>query len=209
MTDYPVIYPLFSSPVYFVNDTGIRVNDNLLNKLANTDEIPGLGPECGLSKDVDVLNTYPELSEVKDVCNYHLQQYVNQICGYSQQFYITTSWLSRNKTGIHHQPHSHPNSILSGCLYLRSSPDNKLLFHGDPHFKKHWPLTYSTTQFNIYNSESWWVPVNTGTIVIWPSNVLHSASENKLDDVRVALCFNTFIKGKIGGGADYASDLEF
>lgn len=200
----PTIYPLFSAPIYCQFNTGFRLNESVIDELA---ELPGLGDDCGLSKNIDVLDR-PDLIQARDLCEYHLQQYVKDICAFDNEIYITTSWLSRNPKGVDHPPHFHPNSLFSGCLYLRSSPDNRLSFHGQNHFTSHFPLTYNLKQFNIYNSDEWWVPVDTGTIVIFPSNLKHSASPNILDEIRVALCFNSFIKGTLGGPGDYASRLE-
>lgn len=200
----PVIYPLFSTPIYFQPNTGARVDEAVLDELV---ELPGLSDDCGLSKNIDVLDR-PDLKHIRTLCEYHLQEYVRDVCAFDNEIYITTSWLSRNPPGVDHPPHYHPNSLYSGCLYLRSSPDNRLSFHGQNYFSGHFPLTYNIKQYNIYNSDEWWVPVDTGTIVIFPSNLKHSAGPNHSNEVRVALCFNSFIKGTLGGPGDYAGRLE-
>lgn len=200
----PVIYPLFSTPVYCQFDTGISVSATVMNMLKS---LPSINDECGLSIDVNVLGR-PELAELRELCEYHLDQYVREVCSFQDEFYITTSWLSRNGPGQDHYAHSHPNSIFSGCLYLQSSPDNRLTFYKQSHFSAHVPLTYTIKDLNIYNSDDWWIPVDTGTIVIFPSNLKHSASPNMLNDTRVALCFNTFVRGTFGGGGAYAGQLN-
>jgi oxalate decarboxylase/phosphoglucose isomerase-like protein (cupin superfamily) len=200
----PIVYPLFSSPVYCIPDTGLRLSEN---ELARLEEYPSINDECGLSRNVNIL-AEPNMEAVREVCEHHLDQYVKNVFGCANNFYITTSWLSRNKPGADHYAHSHPNSVISGCLYLKAGSGNKLNFHGHNHFNKQFPLTWDIKTFNIYNSDDWWIPVDTGTIVLWPSNITHSASPNTLDETRIALCFNSFVRGQFGGGGSYAGELE-
>ncbi len=201
----PIIYPLFSAPVYAAFDTGITLPDEDLEFLAS---LPGLEGSWGLSKDIDVL-ALPQLAEARKLCEYHLQQYIDQVCSFTgQEFYITNSWLSRNPQGADHYRHNHPNSMFSGCLYLRSNPDSRLSFHGENHFTRHWPLTYTQKDLNIYNSSEWWLPADTGTLIIFPSNLVHSANVNTQPETRIALCWNSFIRGTLGNPGDYAARLE-
>ena len=200
----PIVYPLFSTPVYCIPDTGLRLTDAQLSVL---EEYPSINDKCGLSINVNILNEL-NMQIVKEVCEFHLDQYVKNVFGCADDIYITTSWLSRNQPGEDHYAHSHPNSVISGCLYLKSGEGNRLNLHGHNHFNRQYPLTWNIDTFNIYNSDDWWVPVNTGTIVLWPSNVTHSAAPNILDTTRIALCFNSFVRGKFGGGGSYAGELE-
>ena len=199
------IFPLFSTPVYYVQDTKFRIDSTLLTSLVDTSLFPNWNDECGLTKEMFIFDQ-PELKDVRRVCEYHLQEYITKVCAFSNEFYITNSWLSRNAPGVPHTSHVHPNSIFSGCLYLHSSANSMLTFSSPTHFDKHWPFTYSKTAANIYNSASWPVSVDTGTIAIWPSNVLHESSPNPLNDTRVVACFNTFMRGDIGAQW-YGTDL--
>jgi len=52
--------------------------------------------------------------------------------------------------------------------------------------------------FNSFNSESWWLPIKTGQIMLFPSSVSHSVSIKKGKNTRVSLAFNIFIKGSVG-----------
>ena len=52
--------------------------------------------------------------------------------------------------------------------------------------------------FNFFNSESWWLPVKTGQIMLFPSSLSHSVSIKKGTNTRVSLAFNVFIKGGVG-----------
>ena len=51
--------------------------------------------------------------------------------------------------------------------------------------------------FNDWNSGSWWMPVHTATLVLFPSWLTHSVGTKKDDDLRISLSFNTFLKGQV------------
>ena len=201
----PDIYPLFSTPVYYVLDTKFRVDNNVLTKFLDRTEFPNLNKDTGLTNNQFILDDV-EYKDIRRVCEFHLQEYITNVCGFDNEFYITNSWLTRNESGTPHHPHAHPNSIFSGCLYLKSSPKSVMTFSSKNHFTKTWPFTYNKKQDNIYNSDNWSVTVDTGTIVIWPSDLLHGSNPNPLNSTRVALCFNTFIRGSIGN-TWYGTDL--
>ena len=202
----PIIYPLFSTPVYHVPDTKIQIDSTLVNRLLDKTEFPNCVSTSGLSKNTFILDN-PDFKDIRRVCEFHLQEYVTQVCGLDNEFYITNSWVSRNEPNIDHPLHSHPNSIFSGCLYLKSSKKSELSFGAVDHLSKTWPLTFNRKRTNIYNATIWSVPVDTGAIVIWPSNVFHSSNPNPLKDTRVAMCFNTFIRGDLTDPTKFSSNL--
>jgi hypothetical protein len=191
------IYPLFSTPIYHVADTNFRISDDLINELLDTDRFPNWNSTCGLSKNIDILN-YEKLKDARRVCEFHIQEYVKNIMAIKNTVHITTSWLSRNQPNDDHPIHDHPNSVFSGCLYLRSSPRSLMIFEGKNHFSRHWPFCYHYEHpTNIYNANEWPVVVDTGTFLLWPSDVLHRSNRNPLDVTRLALCFNTFVSGDL------------
>lgn len=202
----PIIYPLFSTPIYYVPDTKIQIDSTLLDRLLDRTEFPDIVDTGGLSKNMFILDN-PDFKDFRRVCEFHLQEYVTHVCGLNNEFYITNSWVSRNEPNVDHQPHVHPNSIFSGCLYLKSSQKSELSFSSINHLSKTWPLAFSIKSNNIYNVNNWAVPVDTGAIVIWPSNVLHSSNPNPLKDTRVVMCFNTFIRGDLTNYKSYSTHL--
>ena len=108
--------------------------------------------------------------------------------------YITQSWINITKKGEAHHRHVHPNSFISGVFYLEA--DNKL---DKIHFYKegYQQVQLQIKNFNPYNSTSWWYPVKTGDLVLFPSHFAHSVEPVKVKR-RISLSFNTFLKGDLG-----------
>jgi len=120
--------------------------------------------------------------------------------------YITQSWLNYTEPGENHHKHNHSNSYLSGVIYINADGN-----HDKIHFYKQ---TYSqiklyTKEPTIYNTESWWLPVKTGDILIFPSHLAHSVEKTTSKDTRISLAFNTFVKGVIGSEKGLTELLEY
>ena len=53
-------------------------------------------------------------------------------------------------------------------------------------------------KYNICNSSTWWFPLKTGQLIMFPSSTPHEVETKKGDNTRVSLAFNTFYKGILG-----------
>jgi len=58
------------------------------------------------------------------------------------------------------------------------------------------------SKYNIWNSSSWWFPVETGQLVMFPSSTTHQVDTKKGNNTRVSLAFNTFYKGAVGSNSN-------
>lgn len=58
-------------------------------------------------------------------------------------------------------------------------------------------IEYNILDSNLYNSRSWSVTPEKGSMLIFPSNVEHMVEEYLGDTPRVSLAFNTFIRGNV------------
>ena len=108
---------------------------------------------------------------------------------------ITQSWLNVTKFDEYHHKHAHPNSIISGVLYLNAEPNlDKIYFFKDGYQT----IKIMARDFNPFNSDSWWFPVATGDIVLFPSSTIHMVEHVQSKDDRISLAFNTFPIGYLG-----------
>jgi uncharacterized protein (TIGR02466 family) len=157
-----------------------------------------------ISKNVHVLNN-PELSLLKSDLNEYLQQYWNDVYDCRQSIKITNSWIAKSKPGENHHNHEHPNSIVSGVLYVKAEEGagDINLVHTAPIYDR-MEFNYDLRRYTPINSRNWMFPVKTGDIIIFPSNCTHGTTKNNSE--RVILGFNSFVEGDFGG--NYISDLN-
>jgi uncharacterized protein (TIGR02466 family) len=133
---------------------------------------------------------------LKQICLDHVKEYVKSV--YSPKTnvtpYITQSWLNWTKPGEYHHEHAHPNSFVSGVLYINAGEEDKIKF-----FKSVYPqIKIETDNYTIFNSDSWWFGVKTLDIVLFPSSLIHNVETVTAKETRVSLAFNTFLNGFLG-----------
>jgi uncharacterized protein (TIGR02466 family) len=147
------------------------------------------------------LNNYilnePELINLKDIVQHHIENYISQIYKprYPVMPYITQSWLNWTEPGEYHHMHEHPNSFISGVLYINADiKEDKIKFHKSGYQQ----ISLETDIYDMLNSKSWWFNVQTGDIVIFPSSLTHNVEKVTSGKTRISLAFNTFLRGTIG-----------
>jgi uncharacterized protein (TIGR02466 family) len=138
-----------------------------------------------------------ELANLNAFAESCVEQYLKEVYApkHNVKLRITQSWLNYTKEGQHHHKHAHPNSLISGVLYLKAdATKDKIYFFKDGYER----IKLETENWNLFNSESWWVPVETNKLVLFPSNFTHMVQTVEAEKTRVSLAFNTFPKGYIG-----------
>lgn len=144
----------------------------------------------------------------------HITDYTNNVCGFSQDMSlkITESWYRETKPGNNHGKHNHPNSLLSGIIYVNvpeeCSEHSGVNFETMHHTFKNFSFEYDIETPNKYNCRRTFVPVKSGDIVLFPSWIDHYVSENKSSvSSRKIISFNTFLKGKLEINNKYPNTL--
>jgi uncharacterized protein (TIGR02466 family) len=147
----------------------------------------------------------PEMADLNKFVTKQLNEYVKQVYKpkYSAEAFVTQSWLNWTKKGGFHHKHNHPNSFISGVLYISTdSTKDNIIFYKSGYRQ----LELATNTYDIYNSNSWRFNVETGNIVMFPSSLVHDVENVVANNTRVSLAFNSFIKGTFG---DSKSLTEF
>lgn len=143
-----------------------------------------------------VLNSEP-LNDLKTALTLKVNQYFQIIVNPKSEceLYITQSWINYTNAGGYHHKHYHPNSYLSGIIYLDADKLQDKVY-----FKK--PLqdffSLEPKNYNLSNSDTWFFTTGTQDIVIFPSSLEHYVETVSSDRARISLSFNTFLKGNIG-----------
>lgn len=148
------------------------------------------------SKDNNIL----ERKEMKSIAAFvqeSLDEYLKTIYAPKNEVSLrfTQSWANYTKPGEYHHRHAHPNSFVSGVLYINADPEkDKIYFYRDGYQQIRLP----TKNFNLHNSESWWLETGTGQMYLFPSSTTHMVQTTESTDARISIAFNTFPKGYVG-----------
>lgn len=192
----PIFYNLFPTPVYESN----------IGREFTKEELDYV-QECGIDTYKNAGNTtsldryileHPSMKNIKEFVEKNINIFFDKIQAplYDIKPYVTQSWLNYTSPGQYHHKHAHPNSFISGVLYFNASGEDDKITLYNPRYD--YILEVVTENFNIYNSNSWWLPANTGKLFIFPSKIQHEVQFTESKETRISLAFNVFIKGQIG-----------
>lgn len=143
-----------------------------------------------------------KLAKLEDFCLQSAGKYIENVVVPKTDIslYITQSWVNYTEKQQYHHVHAHPNSYVSGVLFIQTdSEKDSLCFHSSHGYTQ---FKISSSNYNMFNSESWWVPAVSGTLLIFPSYLPHSVESVVSDKTRISLSFNTFLKGNLGTQED-------
>lgn len=142
-----------------------------------------------------------ELKDLAKFCQESVASYLKEIYAPKNDVTLrfTQSWANYTNPGQFHHKHEHPNSFVSGVLYINADPTvDRIYFYKS----KYEQIKLTTENFNVYNSDSWWFEVGTTDLMIFPSNLTHMVETTKSDQTRISISFNTFPKGYVGKDID-------
>ena len=153
------------------------------------------------TKDNYILNR-KEFKNIKKFLDKHCKDYLDTIiCPKNNiELYITQSWLNYTEANQYHHQHAHPNSVVSGVFYFDSDIKNDKILFTKGGYQQISPET-DKEKFNLWNSHTWFFPVETGQLIMFPSSTIHQVETKQGNNTRISLAFNTFYKGSVGSNA--------
>jgi uncharacterized protein (TIGR02466 family) len=180
---------------------------------SHKDKIPGppyfihLGNDGTIDKKI---LEHPEMTSLKKIAEGCLNEWCKKIYSPSNpdsfRLKITQSWLNYTKPGEHHDRHYHPNSIVSGAIYIDTNPiEDQIIFTSSKMYDYYIPWD-SLNQFNSLQAT---IAVSNKDVVLFPSNVNHSVPENTGTTTRISLAFNSFFEGTLGMSPDIPNYIKF
>lgn len=153
---------------------------------------------------------HPEMSDLKKLVQDCLNQWcINVYAPSNPQSFklkITQSWLNYTKPGEHHDRHYHPNSIVSGAIYIdTNSIQDQIIFNSGKRYDFYIPWA----SLNSFNSMESIIYLSKKDIVLFPSSLSHSVPENTGTNTRVSLAFNSFFEGTLGMSSNEPNYIQF
>lgn len=190
-----IINGIFPTPIYIS-----KLNRELTNhelSFIDKNKLDVYKNEGNTTSNDNYILNHKQFKDIKKNLDLKVQDYFEKIISPTDTIkpYITQSWLNYTETNQYHHKHQHPNSLVSGVFYINC--DNK--FDKIKFFKEDYKtIKPEIKEWNIWNSESWWFPVKTGDIILFPSSLTHMVETKEGTNTRISLAFNVFIKGTIG-----------
>lgn len=156
-----------------------------------------------------VLND-PVMADLKRFAQSGLDQYFEEIYSPARpeevKLKLTQSWTNVTAPGENHHQHFHPNSIISGVIYINADITfDEIVFTNTKEVRL---FQFDIDKHNGFNSHQYHLPVGTGLMVLFPSSMFHGVPQTTGKEKRVSLAFNSFYEGKFGIKNDGVNYLE-
>ena len=185
---YPLVvcgknYEFTSSEKKFLSE--LEMIDNIGNLMSKNDKVLDSEELSNLKRFIDeqILNFKKNLLQIKD----------------ENEIYITQSWINNANPDQFHPKHKHPNSIISGVMYLDDNTDESL-----PPIRFYktldmFPLDFKFDGLNEFNASCREFDPAQGTLMLFPSLLEHDVAKNTSDRMRTSISFNSYVRGLVGG----------
>ena len=150
-----------------------------------------LSESCSVLQDKGLVN-------LKKFLVQKAEDYAKNILEVKDKIYLTQSWSTFLKKNAFHPPHNHPNSFISAVYYVQCDKGFLVFEVRTSSIQEGFNFDYKISRYNIYNSQSWDLPVKSGSVVLFPGHVSHTSSPHLSSTPRILIGANFFVKGQIG-----------
>lgn len=191
------IFPLFPCPL-MICASEYAFSDDELRFFASLEFAENVGNS--MSNDDRVLDR-DELKRLRRFIDEQVDVYKRKLLRIPDhnEIYITQSWVNRSGPGEFHPKHKHPNSVISGVMFLDDNVADDLPSIRFHRAQELFPLQFKFDELNDFNAQAREFDPVQGMLMLFPSLLEHDVDRNVSGKVRTSLSFNTFVRGTVGG----------
>ena len=166
-----------------------RINKSIIQNLEQIRRIgPEVAPGQGWQSGHD-LHKSDDLRELASCVNHAVRCVLDFLNIGPADFEITGSWANINPPDAAHRMHNHPNNFLSGVYYVQTKMGADTINFHDPRPQTE-IIKPPVTELTAENTDQVVVKVRNGTLVVFPSWLVHSVDANRSDETRLSISFN-------------------
>ena len=135
-----------------------------------------------------------KLKEFLTILNLNVEKYTSDVLELKNKLSISNIWFNYNTKKCSNGAHVHPDSVVSGVFYVKTPPHSgDIVFHREDafvYFARHAFKDKDFKKFNFFNSRYWSITPEENTLLLFPSWLLHSVTENITEKERLSFSFN-------------------
>ena len=106
---------------------------------------------------------------------------------------FVSAWININRPGDFNIKHFHPQSDLSGVLWIKTSNNcGNIQFHSPSCFETFQEIESYTDDFKDSTNyhHAYWLPAKEGRMITFPSHLEHDVQENLSNEDRISVSYN-------------------
>lgn len=100
---------------------------------------------------------------------------------------LSNFWININQKYNFNKSHNHPNSVFSGCYYVKCNQESGRIIFERPDNQE---FCISSSSTNKYRFSSYWFSPTPSQLLIFPSNLKHFVEPNMSEEDRISIAFN-------------------
>jgi hypothetical protein len=135
----------------------------------------------------------PLLDDFKKFLESSVNDYANNLLKLNTKMFVSLSWINQTHKNCLMSKHNHCNSYFSGTYYLNYNKEihEPIVFSKEMEYSAQSPyLGITPVEYNNFNAPGYKVnELAEGTLLIWPSHLLHGHGPN-LGDNRISISMN-------------------
>jgi uncharacterized protein (TIGR02466 family) len=185
---------LFATPVQLIDIENDFLCDRYANFLENLIGETLAEKSFSSLTTKDNLHMYEEFDSLVDLVKFQMTEYARDIIGLQEDsLELSAMWSNVRNSGSKHHAHQHPNSYLSGVLYLKVPQEEEIgnIFFVDPRQAKN--MMYGNyTKVTSMSERTWWYKPKKGVMLLFPSWLEHGTEEyiSNNTEKRISVSFN-------------------
>tara|TARA_A100001391_G_C5005914_1_gene261981 strand:+ start:64 stop:672 length:609 start_codon:yes stop_codon:yes gene_type:complete len=146
-----------------------------------------------VNQEFEILNK-PQFKLLGDMILKSFKNFTREQLKISNDFKISSSWLTKTEPNQESHYHRHYNCYYSGVLYIDTDEGGEIVFDNmtDERF------LLNKIEDNNYNTRSFIFETKNKMIIFFPSDIHHKIAENKTNKDRYSVAFNFYPIGNIG-----------
>jgi uncharacterized protein (TIGR02466 family) len=195
---------LFSTPLYqaMLSEVGkidmlelekscwsIAQDDEAGQKWSEENNYPGYTSYASLS---DLTWRSPIFEDLKNILDLHINQFSSELDFdlEGRDLKLEDVWINILAEDGNHSAHIHPNSVISGTIYISMPPKTSAIKFEDP---RHPMMMAAPARLSVakeYLKPFIYIDPPAGEILLWESWLRHEVPTNTSKDERISISFN-------------------
>jgi len=147
----------------------------------------------------DDLHMDKRFSGLMSLLDHYSRMVINKLNIKSDSYYFLGMWANTHRRCATHHSHQHPNSFLSGVVYVDVPEKSGGLYFEDPRDAKALiNYDYGDQPFSMFQSRAWEFEPKVGKLIVFPSWLRHGTHPSDLadDEHRMSISFNIYPRYK-------------
>ena len=167
----------------------IAQDDEAGQKWCDENNYPGYTSYASLS---DLTWRSPFFEELKKLLDLHVKIFVEELDFdlEGRNLKLEDLWINILSEGGNHSAHLHPNSVISGTIYISMPPKTSAIKFEDPRLPMMMAAPSRLVNAKEYLKPFIYVNPSVGDVLLWESWLRHEVPANNSSEERISISFN-------------------